>query len=183
MWCGADIGASVQTGRRALLRLAALAAVAAVLTGCAGKSESPTKPRKSRVDAVTLVMAPHVNDNWPVAVQLVRVDDANLISDLLAIESSAWFEGESEKFRNANPNVLLETWEVVPGTVVGPVSIWSRRRLGAVLFCDLRGRMPQRVERSGAIVVRIEDDGCQVVAPPPRRRWPATAEEWLRLYT
>ena len=177
---------SVPSARKlcsAVLRLAAWAAIAAVLLGCAGKSESPTKPRRARVDAVTLVMAPHVNDNWPVAVQLVRVDDANLVSDLLAIESSAWFEGEGEKFRSANPNVLLETWEVVPGTVVGPVSIWSRRRLGAVLFCDLRGRMPQRVERNGAIVVRIEDEGCQVDAPPPRRRWPATAEEWLRLYT
>ena len=163
--------------------LAALVAVAALLIGCAGQSEKPTKPRKSRVDAVTLVMAPRVNNNWPVAVQLVRVDDADLVRDLLAIESSAWFEGEAEKFRSANPNVLLDTWEVVPGTVVGPVSIWSRQRLAAVLFCDLRGRMPQRIERNGAIVVRIEDDGCQIAAPPPRRRWPATPEDWLRLYT
>ena len=165
------------------MRTCGLVLSAALLVGCAGKSEKPTKPRRLRMDSVTLVMAAEVNDNWPVAVQLVRVGDADLLRELLAIESGAWFDGEGDKFRSANPNALFETWQVVPGTVVGPVSVRTRKRLAAVLFCNLSGRVPQRIEREGAIVVRIEDDGCKVVPAPPRRRLPSTPEDWLRLFT
>ena len=155
-------------------------AAAALLVGCAGQSEAPTKPRRLIVDTVTLVMAAHVNENWPVAVELVRVADADLLRELLAIESSAWFDGEGDKFRSAHPRALSDIWEVVPGTVVGPVDVSYARRVAGVLFCDLRGRVPQRVERNGAIVVRIEDDGCKIGSAPSRRRWPANLLGWLR---
>ena len=157
-------------GARIALRVAALATVAALLTGCAGQKEKPTKPRNTRVDSVTLVMAPQVNNNWPVAVQLVRVNDADLVRELLAIESSAWFAGEGEQFQRANPNLLLETWEIVPGTVVGPANVWSRQRLAARALLRLPGsatatRRTQRRDRGSRRGRRLPDRRAATTAP------------------
>ncbi len=166
--------------RSAAMLPATVLLVTALLIGCAGNREKPTKPRRLSLDSVTLVMAADVNDNWPVAVELVRVADADLLRQLLVIESSGWFDGEGDKFRSANPRELFDIWEVVPGTVVGPISVKARKRVAGVLFCDLRGRVPQRVEHQGSIVVRIEDEGCKIGTAPPRRRWPTSILGWLR---
>lgn len=126
------------------------------------KSVAPKPPLKIR--SVTLVMDEAANDNWPVAVEMVRVRDANLIKELLAIDSKEWFAKESEAFRAANPNAYFDKWEVVPGTAIEFAKVKRMSgRVGGVLFCDLVGSKPaMRINKNGRVFIKIGPDGCEI---------------------
>ena len=106
-------------------------------------------------------MARGVNDDWPVPVGLARVKDEALVQPLLAIDAMAWFGEAGERFRNAHPQARFDSWEVVPGSVIGPVEVKVAGDWAGVLFCGLRsGAVPLRVEQNSNVTVRIEDAGC-----------------------
>ena len=143
-----------------------------MLAGCLGNQSGggdDTSPRRFlKLERIQFAMAPAVNDNWPVRVDLVRVKEADLISELLRIETGAWFSGRRTAFRNANPDALVDSWEVVPGTVVGPFEAEVGGDVEGVLFCELRSPPPPlRFDRDGEVVVKIEADGCMLTGGEP----------------
>ena len=142
-----------------LLTASVALAILLALGACRGNGViKPDPPIKLR--NVVLVMADDANDDWPVAVDMVRVNDGNLLTELLRIESAAWFGEAGEKFRRANPQALIDQWEIVPGTTVGPVNVRVRQRVTGVVFCDIAGTPPVRLGYNGDVTLRIEDDGC-----------------------
>ncbi len=139
-------------------------------SGCAGQNDAVQPPeRLLRLDFVTLSMPTGVNSNWPAAVELVRVPDEKLAESLLAIEPQVWFAAEGEKFRQAHPEAHFDSWEVVPGTTVGPVDVWIDDDVAGVLFCGLKSGevAPVRVERDGEVTVQIDDSGCVLSGGEP----------------
>ena len=147
-----------------------------ILAGCAGNNaEKITEPeRPLRLNHLSLVMPAQSNENWPARVDLVRVTDVALANHLLSIETRAWFKKSREAFRQAHPEVFFDSWEVVPGTVVGPLDVGVTRPVAGVLFCGtLASRSvppPVRFERDGDVAVRIDDEGCTLSGGKPSKK-------------
>ncbi len=151
----------------------ALLAVLVQMTGCGilgglgglvggSDKEKITKPSQPlKVKNVSLNMLPAANQNWPVAVELVRVRDVELVDALLRIKTEDWFGEAGNNFRQAHPDALYDAWEVVPGTNVGPFKVRKRGRFAGVLFCRTRaGSPPLRFNRNGNVVINIDNTGC-----------------------
>lgn len=152
--------------------------MAALTAGCGlfvGKKEDIQRPAKPlRISAVSLTMAADTNENWPVLVDMVRVPDASLVDTLLGIEADAWFDGEKQRFGNANPDSRTDSWEVVPGTSVGPFGVRMRGRVAGVLFCRTRAPTPPlKLDARGNVLINVTDDGCTPSDPRSRRNSPA----------
>lgn len=161
-----------------------------LLIGCGGsKKESIVKPKPPlKIKTIKLTMESNANDNWPVPVELVRVADADLTKELLKIEPKEWFKKAGADFRNAHPGVYFDSWEVVPGTIVGPAKAKVRGRVAGVLFCgDADDSVALRVRTNGKVLVSIREDGCSIgrdsrkkkqgkKRPRVRKRLPKVAE-------
>ncbi len=158
--------------RRLSYLLACTVLVAIVVSACGGQ-ERVTKPaRPLKLNAVIIAMEEGVNENWPVSVELVRVNDAILIDELLSIDTPSWFGKKGSAFALANPGATINSWEVVPGTRVGPQRVRARGRLAGVLFCHFRAPEPPppiRFERDGNVVINITEDGCVLEGGTPSR--------------
>lgn len=130
------------------------------------KSESAggTRPNSLKLKRVSLTMDKDANDNWPVTVEIVRINDTMLVKEMLAISSDEWFKEKGKKFKSANPKAYFDRWEIVPGTSVEdsrPQRV--KGRVGGVLFCDLQEPVPaQRISISGHILVRVGSEGCEI---------------------
>ena len=132
---------------------------------CTGRA-IPRPANPTRVREVAFDVAPGANGNWPVRVDLVRTPDGRLIDELLDMDTRSWFGSEGEEFRNANPDVRFDSWEVVPGTVAGPYDVRHDGRVGGMVFCDVEGSYgPIQLGPSAAVVVEIDAGGsCGVNA-------------------
>ncbi len=140
-----------------------IAGLVVAASGCFWRDkESITKPaRPVKIKTIALTMAANTNDNWPVPVELVRVEDASLVETLLNIKANAWFEEAGRSFRQAHPEAHFDSWEIVPGTFAGPFNVKARGKLAAVLFCGTRlPSPPLRFERSGKVLINVSDAGC-----------------------
>lgn len=145
-----------------------------LLAGCRGGSskESITKPKPPlKLSKIALTMEWDANDNWPVSVELVRVKDADLVEELLSIESKDWFGKKGNDFRLSHPSARFNSWELVPGTLIGPEKVKAKGRLAGVLFCGLRkGAAPFRFKQNGKALVIVNQDGCSVRKDSKRGR-------------
>ncbi len=148
-------------------RVAAALLVATVLLGACRSSNDASPDPAIRMRSLLLVMTDGANGDWPVAVDLVRVRDANLLTELLRIESAAWFRDAGEKFAKANPDALIEQWEIVPGTSVGPLNVRVRAKVTGVVFCNIPGTPPVRLGYHGHVTLGIDDDGCTLRGDDP----------------
>ena len=174
------MGCWVERGRVRLGMLGIFGIVAVLLAmsvaGCASKSEKITKPKDAlKLRNITLHMEPGTNGNWPVRVDLVRTKDAELLPRLTAMKADGWFGEAGTSFRDAHPDVYVDSWEIVPGTVIGPFNIRLRERVAGLLFCDTPSTPPPlRLVRSGSVLVTVDDDRCRLGKPqakPKRRRF------------
>lgn len=110
-------------------RLVALALAAAVaLSGC-----SVVKKTKRMFGGNVLIevdVDPRLNEDFPVAVDLVVVYDRDLLGELEGYDAATWFEKEREAYLNGYDNRLdVHGWEWVPGRAVEPQTV--AHRLGA----------------------------------------------------
>lgn len=142
------------------------------LSGC-GNKETAVKPaRPLKLNSIIISMEESINESWPVSIELIRVNDAALVEELLSIETKSWFDKKGSAFVVANPQAIINSWEIVPGTRVGPQRVKARGRLAGVLFCDLRGEEPPpalRFERDGNVVIHVTDDGCVLEGGTPSK--------------
>ena len=143
-------------------RLAIVLLVALLAGGCAGRDpyaiDDPLKLKRA-----SFAMAAGANGNRPARVELVRVGDKRLFAELIAMDTTAWFDAVGEAFRRANPRAVYNAWELVPGHVSGPVDVKVKGKLAGVLFCDApSGSAPFRIEQDGNLTVVIDDTGCRL---------------------
>lgn len=146
----------------ALALLGACCAAAVAISGCALLPGGGDRPRPPiRVNWVSVAMLPEINGNWPVPVELVRVNEEALVQTLLQIQTDDWFGEAGDNFRLANPNAVYNSWEIVPGTSINPVNVARHGRLGGVLFCGLREpAAPVRVAARGWLRITVDESGC-----------------------
>ena len=129
---------------------------------CTGRAV-PRPDYPARIREISFEVAEGANGAWPVSVELVRTPDAALIEELMDIDTRVWFGDVGAEFRNANPDVRFDSWEVVPGTAAGPYDVRVNGRVAGVLFCRVAGSFgPTLLGPETAVVVEIDGDGCQV---------------------
>lgn len=117
------------------LRLVSLL-VAVVLTSSCG-IVGKTKRTFGGILQIEVSVDERLNQNSPVAVELVVVSDKKLVEELEALDASAWFEGREQFFRDHKKGFEHWLWEWVPDQEVEPfqLELKSGART-AFLFAD-----------------------------------------------
>ena len=158
---------------------AAALAGALAANGCAvaprtGQYETGVTP--SRVEALVFVTKAGTNGNRPIRATLTRTADGAAVLRLLATENTAWFASEKSRFASDFPESITEEFELVPGTVIGPIPVASDRRKANVLFCETQGpSAPIPVEEDGVVRIALDEEGCTIKSTTPPQ-----SESWLQ---
>ncbi len=121
--------------------------------------------------AMTLVAAPDVNQNSPLALDLVFVRDQATLDKLLTLPAAKWFASK-EELQKTYPNTMtVRSWELVPQQVLqlSEEALGSPRVVGMVIFADYlspgdhRARLPLTRE---AFLVNLDSRSFSVQARP-----------------
>ncbi|MFO0762732.1 MAG: hypothetical protein U0359_40215 [Byssovorax sp.] len=147
--------------RRRTVLGAVLTLVASLcISGCA----SAPPPFRLLLEFVT---TPRLNQNSPVPISLVAINDQKLFERLVQMNAKQWFEAR-EQIRRDNPgdNAFSEwVWEYVPGQAPPPVVIQvDGRAVGALIFANYRSPGDHRIRLGPQQRMRIDlgDDGMTV---------------------
>ena len=104
----------------------------ALLTGC-----SLFGP-KFDLDSLTLDVAPKANDDTPIAVDFIEVNDPDLLKQLSGISASQWF-AEREQYQR-DYRQLMSVWgvELVPGQFIDrqPFPLGGKKAAGLLVFAS-----------------------------------------------
>ena len=85
---------------------------------------------------VQVTVMPDINDNSPVAVDLLIIYDEKLVDELLKMPATEWF-AKKKQYLADHPAVLVRGWEWVPGQLVEPFKIEYRPGArNVVLYAD-----------------------------------------------
>jgi type VI secretion system protein len=149
------------------LRFALLTAcVMCLASGCAmfgGKGD------KVSWDHLSLVAADDVNNNSPVAVDVVFVTDDTLLARVAELPASKWFAARADLASTFPKSVQYRSWELVPGQRINvPGDVFGRPRvLAAFLFANYADPGAQRVRiepLNGAVAVQLDNHTFSVSA-------------------
>ncbi|MFM0556801.1 hypothetical protein P0D69_38410 [Paraburkholderia sediminicola] len=149
------------------LRLALLACcVMGLVSGCAmfgGKGD------KVSWDRLTLVATDDVNNNSPVAVDVVFVTDDALLARVAELPASKWFAARADLASTFPKSVQYKSWELVPGQRIDvPSDVFGRPRvLAAFLFANYADPGAHRVRiepLNGAVAVQLDNHTFSVSA-------------------
>ncbi|MBL0845273.1 hypothetical protein [Pseudomonas mediterranea] len=90
------------------------------------------------LDSLTLDVASRANDDTPIAVDFIAVNDPDLLKQLSAISARQWF-AEREQFQRDYRH-LMSVWglELVPGQFIDrqPFPLEGRRAAGLLVFAS-----------------------------------------------
>jgi type VI secretion system protein len=106
-------------------------------------------------------LSPNANQNNPVALDLVLVDDKALLQQLSAMPASQWFQQKTQVERD-HPNLTqLKSWEWVPGQVIGPITVRvSPKVKGGIIFAQYFSPGPHRavIKAQGRLSLDFQTD-------------------------
>jgi type VI secretion system protein len=130
----------------------------AVLIGAALSSCGP------HFIGVEIRVLPGANDNSPVAVELLVVDDAKLVDKLLAMSAAEWFAQREQFKRDFGPLYRSELRECVPGQTVRFSMAQRSGAKAAILFADLfaQGAHRYRVELGKPVRAVVRQHGLVI---------------------
>jgi type VI secretion system protein len=134
--------------------------VSCAISGCA----SAPPPFRLLLEFVT---TPRLNQNSPVPISLVAINDQKLFERLVQMNAKQWFEAR-EQIRRDNPGDAAFSewvWEYVPGQAPPPVVIQvDGRAVGALIFANYRSPGDHRVRLGPQQRMRIDlgDDGMTI---------------------
>jgi type VI secretion system protein len=78
---------------------------------------------------------PDANQNNPVALDLVLVNDKAVLTQLAAMPASQWFNNRTQVERDHPGETQLKSWEWVPGQDVNRISVPINPKVkGAIIF-------------------------------------------------
>ncbi|HEX3635322.1 MAG TPA: hypothetical protein VHV99_07515 [Paraburkholderia sp.] len=141
------------------LRVACFAlCVASLVSGCGSFLSS--KGEKVRWDHVTLVADDDVNNNSPVAVDVVFVTDDAMLARIAELPASKWFASRADLANTFPKSLQYKSWELVPGQriEVSGDSFGRPRVEAAFLFANYTepGAHRMRIEKlSGNLAVQL----------------------------
>lgn len=72
---------------------------------------------------LNVTVDPEVNDNSPVAVDVVLVSDKTTLKELSALTAQAWFEKRKTLVRMHPSEIHVTSWEWVPGQEIASLKV------------------------------------------------------------
>lgn len=123
--------------------------------------------------AITMAAAADVNQNSPLALDLVFVRDSATLEKLLTLPARKWFASKDELIKTYPNGMTVRSWELVPQQVLhlSKEALASPRVVGVVLFADYlspgdhRAQLP--LERE-TLMVDLGAQSFNVKPLPPR---------------
>jgi type VI secretion system protein len=154
---------------RGIASLLMMACVAGLLSGCALPSFMSFKGDKVKWAQVTLSASDNVNNNSPVAVDVVLVMDDALLARLSELPASKWFAARTDLASTFPNGVRYRSWEVVPGQrIIVPGGTFAGPRVAAAfVFAHYPdpGAHRVRIEQfSGRLAVQLDNNTFSVSA-------------------
>lgn len=145
------------------------ACIATVLAGCAMPSILSFKGDKVKWDALTFSASDDVNNNSPVAVDVVFVTDDAMLARIAELPASKWFAGRADLVSAYPKSIQYRSWEFVPGQHRDvPGDTFDRPRVAAAfIFANYAnpGAHRVRIEQfSGRLAVQLDDNTFSVSA-------------------
>jgi len=121
-----------------------------VASSTANLFSGPPQPSFLDWKAITLVAAADVNQNSPLALDLVFVNDSAALEKLLAMPAAKWFASKDELLKTYPNALVIKSWELVPQQVLqlSEEALGSPRVAGMVMFAgystpgDHRAQLP-----------------------------------------
>lgn len=108
------------------------------------------------LETIALTVADRANENNPVAVDLLVVNEEALLEEILKLSARDWFQKRPQYIRDFPTGIDLKSWELVPGSSVPPTEIDVRRRArGAVVFANYYAPGPHRLRLPDQSKVRL----------------------------
>jgi type VI secretion system protein len=116
---------------------------------------------KVKWQRVTLSASDDANNNSPIAIDIVLVSDANVLSQLETLPASKWFASRADLVNTYPTGVRYRSWELVPGQQmeVGVKTLEGPKVLGAFVFANYPGAGAHRIRINalrGHLVARLE---------------------------
>ncbi|WP_343054334.1 hypothetical protein [Pararobbsia alpina] len=140
-----------------------------LLGACAMPSFLSFKGDKVKWTQVTLSASDDVNNNSPIAVDVVLVTDDTLLAKLAELPASKWFAARADLVNTYPDGVRYRSWEVVPGqqlTVPGE-TFAGPRVAGAFVFANYPapGAHRIRIEQfGGRLALQLDNNTFSVSA-------------------
>lgn len=135
------------------------------LSGGLGCSSAPPGFRL----LLEFVVAPRTNQNSPVPLSLVAVNDPKLFEKIEAMTAKQWFE-QREQIRRDFPGGQAFTeweWEYVPGQAPPPIVVEiDGRAVGALIFANYRAPGDHRFRMGPQQRMRIDVGDEDLVLTP-----------------
>ena len=151
------------TKQRTMKGFAIIGVWIAMNTGCA-LINTEDDVEDIDITTVSITMEKGANGDWPAEVHLVRVESKTLLMQLIDSDPKEWFENKgAQKFEHAYPEAVINKWEVVPGTRIGPFDTKVYADVAAILLCNTDiGQSPIRVTQEKKITIVVHETGCEV---------------------
>ncbi|WP_310796119.1 hypothetical protein [Paraburkholderia fungorum] len=145
------------------------ACIAASLAGCAMPSMLSFKGDKVKWDTMTFSASDDVNNNSPVAVDVVFVTDEAMLARIAELPASKWFAGRADLVSTFPKSIGYRSWEFVPGQHLDvPGDTFDRPRVAAAfVFANYAGPGAHRVrieQFSGRLAVQLDDNTFSISA-------------------
>jgi type VI secretion system protein len=109
-----------------------------VASSTANLFSGPPGPSILDWSSITMVASADVNQNSPLALDLVFVRDPAALEKLLTMPAAKWFASKDELMKTYPNALTIKSWELVPQQVVqlSEEALGSPRVAGMVLFAD-----------------------------------------------
>lgn len=125
------------------------------------------------LDSLTLDVAPRANDNTPIAVDFIAVNDPDLLKQLSGITARQWF-AEREQFQR-DYRQLMMVWglELIPGQFIPrqPFPLGGERAAGLLVFASYNtpGAHRLRLDDQSDAWLKFDSREMSLVSNPPKQ--------------
>jgi type VI secretion system protein len=142
--------------------MAVVAFVCLLLSGCSILGPSPPL----RVEKVAFRVSPHANENSAIAVDLVLIKQSVLNDTIAKLSAADWFARKSQFKRDFPDDIVVVSWELVPGQVMLSADLDQDPKVwGAYFFARYSGAGDHRasVGMDRSVIVALDDNDFTVV--------------------
>ncbi len=151
--------------------IALTAAVGLLMAGCSNflKVESWKNLFVSTetLQSVSIFADQDVNGGYPLALDIVAVTDATVLSTLAGLRANEWFAARADFQRQHQGKLTVLSWELVPGQKFSDVKMAPKASTvaGVIVYADYFGERSYRasVKNQKKIVIRLRRDDFEVV--------------------
>ena len=143
------------------------------LTACNGLTDEPVTPSNTvEIETVTITTSEEMNNNWPVAIDMVRSHDERLLERIGQLSAKDWFE-QKEDFTRNYPELQVDGWEPVPNQQIGPVDVDPGEDWSGYIFADYRNSRSNRVRLNVEqnVILRLNQNDFTVAGEDADSGW------------